>query len=450
MSEKNNKIKVDELLEKANAWGLKECFDNNIIDNESLIAGLFKKINTWMLLFGNGECKNISDIFNLAGYIWGEHKKQKDGLKLSDTEIQWMFSALFYAVKKGASGEIKAQEVFALVKEVWEQRVDLKLTTPEIYWIFCVLPNTIEKGDNTGLEIQKVFELVGKILYDINIDITISTHIVFLMLNTLSSMLGINESETKKQLKDIGLAIGRAGEIILAGGNKDERNENKEKLKKFVGDNNFGLVLNLVEKENEEKEHKENEDFATTTSSTKTQNKNQNNDNNDENLDKNLNERKIIEIKSQTNNGNSQDTNIDIAKMVKYSKSFADFCLKLTAEKQIDSKVFKQIDFSGVTLTFWNCFKAFFLILFDGSTVEYSFWNRMCLRVFYENVRSDGDLYCFETPKAAGGQSKNPGKLNQKNQSLENAKYLSKLLNDAQKKANKKFDNKNSQNQIEQ
>ena len=28
MSEKNNKIKVDELLEKANAWGLKECFDN--------------------------------------------------------------------------------------------------------------------------------------------------------------------------------------------------------------------------------------------------------------------------------------------------------------------------------------------------------------------------------------------------------------------------------------
>ena len=71
-------------------------------------------------------------------------------------------------MKNGNSKELKAEEVFKLVKEVWrhhkEKKGDFKLNKDGIYWMFMVLDKVITAGNSKWLEAETVFELIKDVL----------------------------------------------------------------------------------------------------------------------------------------------------------------------------------------------------------------------------------------------------------------------------------------------
>ena len=95
---------------------------------------------------------------------------------------------------------------------------------------------------------------------------------------------------------------------------------------------------------------------------------------------------------------------------------------------------FNQINFSREPLGFWNCFKAFFLTLFDGVCVDCGFWNRMCLRVFFENAKSKGASYHFVASNKLNSQSQH-FKISNQEQSRKNIRRLNELIKKAQERA---------------
>ena len=188
------------------------------------------------------------------------------------------------------------------------------------------------------------------------------------------------------------------------------------------------------------------------------QNNNQNNQTNNiinpkgnnnikDNININKNNNNIIKnnnnLTNQTNNinNNPQNDNVDIDQIVNNSESFAAFCSQLSQQ----NIALNQINFSKEPLGFWNCFKAFFLTLLDGVCVDCGFWNRMCLRVFFENARSKGTSYCFEATVSEGSNNQSLNLI--EDQYKKNIKCLSELLKNAQKKANENQNvNENSKN----
>ena len=238
------------------------------------------------------------------------------------------------------------------------------------------------------------------------------------------------EIEIKKQNQDK-----TATTININNKNPEKENEKKQKeieKKKEIEKERIENERKL--KEDNEKKQKEIE---------KKRKEKEGNNNKTENnnlMQNNLNQNNINRIQNKANenndktnnlkNNNPQNDNVDIEQIVNNSENFADFCGKLK-DKNV---AFNQIDFSREPLGFWNCCKALFLTLCDGVWVDCNFWQRMCLRVFYENAKSNGGSYCFV---AYNDPSHDANTSNEtQDQKSKNIERLSVLIQEAQEKAN--------------
>ena len=199
--------------------------------------------------------------------------------------------------------------------------------------------------------------------------------------------------------------------------------------------NNNQINNNNVKNVNNNDQNKENE-FSNQSKTIDNSEKEQKRIKN-EKKEQNLNEERAEEEEGINNNNPNELNNqiidlpeigINISNIVTDSKgNFATFCSELH-NKGID---LNKINFSKEPLTFWNCLKAFFLTLFDGTTVNCGFWNRMCLRVFFENAKSNGASYHFVAFNKLKDQFPNSNRPNEK-QYEKNIKCLIQLLKEAQ------------------
>ena len=110
MSEENNKIEINKLLEAANVKNLSKYFKNPAAECSinDLLDTLRNEMNRGKAQL---DSEVVSEVFALVIYIWKHYKDKQGDLQLGAGAIFWMFGTLGSAIEKDSSegGKSKSQ-----------------------------------------------------------------------------------------------------------------------------------------------------------------------------------------------------------------------------------------------------------------------------------------------------------------------------------------------------
>ena len=431
MSEKNNKIKIGELLTQIEVPSLKEYFDT--LNSEVWIKNLFERLSE-KIMADAYRCYAMEDVFTLVSHIWKSYQNSKvnlgdyeiycmfdtlcvalardnreeksnvpkalamfqlikdvwdarktteDGdVKLSQFTIVRILETLVYFIRKDNSTGLAAQEVFTFIKDVWDVRekeedYDLKLSTFEIQLMFEALVFAIERGNSEGLKAKEVFDLVEDILNQQNLEIDSIT--VKFMLEALRLTYGIDEQLEKMEssLRALGLKIAN-GCICLT--------DNRESLP--VDSKNVISILKIIKEQNTEEK------------------KNQDNDNNKENNEQ-KNKNKKIEDKGKNGIKDEEDgsTTFNINQLSSFDAFYKEIKNQTNNKTEaMDNLLNDNKALSNVPINVWDIIKTFFWRLFCCMENPFhNLYNYTKLRVGFNQLKiqqqigqdlSDSKLEC--------------------------------------------------------
>ena len=264
MAEKNNKIKISDLLAQANVQNLNQYF--NELDAEVSIEYLLDGLSNKMDKGGAQlDSKVVSDVFTLVSRIWKNYREEKGDFKLGRLKINVMFGVLYNAIDKDDTNGLKAKAVFDLVEEVWNARKDAKddfmhpnLSKNEVDLMFAVLNHAIEKGGTSELKSQSVFDLVENIFDQQNLDIDRQVAISMLEALRLTRSIDVQSKELKLLLRVLDLNIA-SGRICLADENKGSSLVDKADVISML---KIIQEQSLEEKKNQENDNLKNVEFG--------------------------------------------------------------------------------------------------------------------------------------------------------------------------------------------